>query len=150
MKGWLVDTGVIGNLCSAQPDAKVRKWIEWQPENRLYLSILTLGEYRKSVEALPFGDPRRAALERAVEALGRRFAGRVLGLTDAIVLRWGTISGAVRQIKGVSPSVVDALMAATALEHDLYYATAHTERVDRSGVQVFDPWKDDPGRFFVE
>ncbi len=150
MRGWLVDTGVIADLCGAKPNARVKRWIGAQPESRLFLSILTPAEYRKSVEDLPFGDPRRPAQERAVVELERRFQGRVLSLTDAIVRRWGAVTGTVRQIKGGAPSAVDTLMAATALEHGLYLATEYGDRVDRSGVHVFDPWKDDPELFPID
>ncbi|MGB6780449.1 MAG: PIN domain-containing protein [Terracidiphilus sp.] len=149
MKGWLVDTDVIADLCSVNPDAKVRKWIGWQPESRLFLSILTLAEYRKSIERLEYGHARRPVLERAVYALERRFLGRVLSLTDAIVLRWGAISGVALHAVGFSPSVLVGLQAATAMENGLYLATGEGERVEHTGVNVFNPWKDNPRLFAI-
>ncbi|HWE85107.1 MAG TPA: PIN domain-containing protein [Terracidiphilus sp.] len=150
MRGWLVDTDVIADLCSAKPDAKVRKWIGAQPESRLWLSIVTLAEYRKTIARMEFGHARRPALERAVDALERRFAGRVLSLTDAVVLRWGAMSGAASQMKGYSPGMLITLQAATAMENNLYLATGEVESVNHTGVHGFNPWKDDPRLFAVD
>ncbi len=76
-----------------------------------------------------------------------RFSGRILPISDSVVLRWGAISGQAKRVTGHSPSVIDTLLAATAIEHDLYLATRNTADVTNSGAAIFDPWKDDPGRF---
>ena len=99
---------------------------------------------------MEFGHARRPALERAVDALERRFAGRVLSLTDAIVLGWGKMSGAASQMKGYSPGMLITLQAATAIENNLYLATRDVGSVNHTGVHGFNPWKDDPGLFAIE
>lgn len=147
MKGWLLDTNVISEVSGARPDAKVAKWIESLPEHHLFLSILTIGEYRKGIHHLPPTDNRRPRLQRSVAALEARFAGRVLPVSNQIVLRWGAISGEVKRHTGHSPSVIDTLLAATAMEHDLYLATRNVADVANSGASVFNPWKDDPEQF---
>jgi predicted nucleic acid-binding protein len=70
----------------------------------------------------------------------------LLPVSDAIVRRWGTISGTVRRDTGHPPPVIDTLLAATALDHDLYLATRN---VRYSGAAVFNPWEDDPSTFLV-
>ena len=147
MKGWLLDTNVIAEVSGAKPDRKVQKWLESQPEHLLYLSILTLAEYQKVLEHLPPGDKRRQRLKRAIARLAERFSGRVLSLSDPIVLRWGAISGEVKRLTGHSPSVVDTQLAATAMEHDLYLATRNVSHVIHSGAAIFNPWTDDAAQF---
>lgn len=147
MNGWLLDTNVIAEVSGAKPDPKVAKWIESPPEHTLYLSILTIGEYQKGIQHLPPGDKRRPRLQRAIAALEARFAGRVLPVSDQIVLHWGAISGEVKRLTGHSPSVIDTLLAATAIEHGLYLATRNVADVINSGSVVFNPWKDDPEQF---
>lgn len=147
MNGWLLDTNVIAEISGSRPDPNVEKWIKAQPEHLLFLSILTIGEYHKGIEHLALGDKRRASVRKGVVALERRFSGRVLSLSDKIVLRWGAISGEVKRLTGHSPSVVDTMLAATALEHDLYLATRNVAHVTQSGAAVFNPWKDDPANF---
>ncbi len=149
MKGWLLDTNVIAEVSGAKPDRKVAQWIESVPEHTLYLSILTLGEYQKGIHHLPAGDKRRPRLVRSVAALEARFAGRVLSVSDATVLRWGAISGEAKRLTAHSPSVIDTLLAATAIEHGLYLATRNVAHVTQSGAVVFNPWKDNPEQFSV-
>lgn len=147
MNGWLLDTNVIAEIGRAKPDAKVAAWFGSQPERTLFLSILTFGEYQKGIEHLLPGDARRPNLQRALIALETRFSGRILPVSDPIVLRWGAISGEVKRLTGHSPSVTDTLLAATAIEHDLYLATRNTSDVSNSGAVVFNPWEDDPDQF---
>jgi len=147
LSGWLLDTNVLAEMSGAKPDPKVAKWFKSQAEAALFLSILTIGEYQKGIAHLPLGDRRRPRLERAVMALERRFSGRVLSVSDPIVLRWGMISGEVKRLTGSSPSVVDTLLAATAIEHNLYLVTRNVAHVAQSGAAVFNPWKDDAAGF---
>jgi predicted nucleic acid-binding protein len=147
VNGWLLDTNVISEVSGAKPDPQVANWIKNQPESTLFLSILTFAEYRKGIEHLAPGDKRRPRHQRAVIALERRFAGRILSVSDKIALRWGAISGEVKRLTGHSPSVIDTLLAATALEQNLYFATRNVAHVAQSGAQIFNPWKDDPESF---
>lgn len=147
MNGWLLDTNVIAEVSGSRPDRNVANWIRSQPEHRLFLSILTLGEYRKGLEHLPPGDPRRVSLQAAISAVQSRFAGRVLPVSDEVVLRWGAISGETKRLTGHSPSVLDTLLAATAIENTLYLATRNVADVRLSGAAVFNPWSDDPKNF---
>jgi len=147
VNGWLLDTNVIAEVSGARPEPKVANWIGSLPEHTLFLSILTIGEYRKGIHHLPPSDKLRPRLQGAVASLETRFAGRVLGVSDQIVLRWGAISGEVKRLTGHSPSVIDTLLAATAIEHNLYLATRNTVHVAHSGAVIFNPWKDDSAGF---
>ncbi len=69
-----------------------------------------------------------------------RFAGRIQSLTDPIVRRCGAISGAVKRKMGHVPPVVDTLLAATAIEHDLGLVTRNVRDVRLSGATVLNPW----------
>lgn len=149
MNGWLLDTNVISEMSGARPDPKVAKWFNAQAEQSLFLSIFTFAEYQKGISHLPVGDKRRPRLQRAVIALEGRFSGRILSVSDQIVLRWGAISGEVKRLTGHSPSVIDTLLAATAIEHDLCFATRNVSDVAQSGAAIFNPWKDDPARFML-
>ncbi len=150
MIGWLLDTNVISELIHPKGDRAVKGWAAERDETTLRLSVLTLGEYDKGLENLESSDPRRIAIINARDALEARFAGRLLSVSDPIVRRWGAISGTVKRTTGHSPSVIDTLLAATALEHDLYLATRNVRDVRHSGASVFNPWTDDPDGFPVQ
>ncbi len=128
---------------SAGGSARVKVWAAAQDEATLHISVLTIAEYDKGIANLPDGDARRPVY------LAARFAARLLPVSDAIVRRWGTISGTVRRNTGHSPPVIDTLLAATALDHDLYLVTRNVRDVRHSGAAVFNPWDDDPASFLI-
>ncbi len=143
MIGWLLDTNVVAELANPHGAARVHAWAAAQDERRVYLSILTLGEYEKGLHNLPEDSAIRLRIEAALAALEARFADRLLPVRDAAVRRWGAISGAVKRATGQTPPVIDTMLAATALEHDLYLATRNVRDVQHSGAAVFNPWTDD-------
>ena len=147
MIGWLLDTNVVSTIINPSGAPTVKAWANSQDEHRLFLSILTLGEYDKGIHNVPDDHPNRPRFIAARDALAARFAGRILSVGDAVVRRWGVISGTVRRLTGHPPPVIDTLFAATALEHDLYLVTRNVSDVRRSGAPVFDPWNDDLEKF---
>lgn len=147
MIGWLLDTHVVGALASQSGAPSVHSWAAMQDEERLFLSILTTAEIEKGIEQLPLGDPARFRHAGTLSAIEARFLGRTLSLSDGIVRRWGAISGRVRRETGHPPPVIDTLLAATAIEHDLYLVTRNVRDVRLSGAALFNPWTDDAANF---
>lgn len=147
MIGWLLDTNVISTIINPNGAPSVKAWAAGQDESRVFLSILTLGEYDKGIHNVPDDHPNRPRFIAARDRLATRFAGRVLSVGDAVVQQWGVISGTAKRVTGHSPPVIDTLFAATALVHDLYLVTRNIRDVQASGAQIFDPWTDDPARF---
>jgi predicted nucleic acid-binding protein len=140
--GWLLDTDVISELARPGCDPKVAGWARTENEDRLFISVLTLGEYDTGIANLPEGSPARARIAAAVTDLEARFAGRIVALDNATVRRWGRISGAVQRKTGRAPPVVDTLLAASAIENDLVLVTRNIGDVRDSGADLFDPWND--------
>lgn len=147
MIGWLLDTNVVAALINPAGAPSVKTWAGSQPEDRMYLSILTLGEYDKGIHNLAADHADRSRYIAARDALEARFMGRILSVSDEAVRRWGTISGATKRLTGHPPSVVDTLLAATAIEHRLFLATRNVKDVRHSGAALFNPWEDDPAHF---
>ena len=147
MNGWLLDTDVIAEFSRARPNPNVDRWITAQPEHTLFISILNIAEYHKGIHHLPPAHKMRAVLQQSVRALEARFASRILPVSNSIALRWGAISGEVKRLTGHPPAVVDTLLAATAIEQGLYFATRNTAHVLHSGAAIFNPWKDNAALF---
>lgn len=148
MKGWLLDTNVVAALINPQGAPSVKNWAAGQDEDTFHISVLTLAEYDKGIHNLPDDHAERPRYIAARDALADRFGRRVLSLSDEIVRRWGRISGEVKRGSGGhAPSVIDTLLAATAIEHDLYLVTRNVKDTRSSGAFVFDPWNDDASNF---
>ena len=122
---WPLDTCVICEPVSRRPDVRVLRWLDEQPEETLFLSVLTLGEIRRGAARLPAGAKRRT-LERWLERdLGERFAGRILPLEREAADTWGRVLAAA-EAKGHPLPTLDSLLAATALAHELTLVTRIT------------------------
>ena len=147
MKGWLLDTNVVAALINPKGAPSVKSWAAEQDEGLFHISVLTLAEYDKGIHNLADNHADRARYIAARDALEERFGERVLSLTDATVRSWGRLSGEVKRALGHAPPVVDTMLAATAIEHDLYLVTRNVKDTQSTGALVFDPWNDDPARF---
>lgn len=142
MRGWLLDTNVVASLIAPNGAPSVKKWASKQDEDRLWLSVLTLAEYDKGIANLLDEHPDRARYMAARDALEERFADRLLPLSNAIVRRWGQISGRIKRDTGHPPPVIDTLFAASAIEHDLCLVTRNLKDFAGSGAEVLSPWVD--------
>jgi len=76
----------------------------------------------------------------ARQDLHARFEGRVLAIDDEVVDRWGLLTAVARK-SGIVLPVIDALLAATALEHNLTLVTKDIGQIPTIGVAVFNPWE---------
>ena len=99
-----------------------------------------MGEIRRGIAALP-QSRRRAALEAWLDKdLRARFEGRILLIDHEVADRWGLLTAAARS-NGIVLPVIDGLLAATALEHNLTFVTRDTGQIPSMGVAVFNPWE---------
>jgi predicted nucleic acid-binding protein len=145
--GWLIDTNVVASLMAPNGAPSVKAWGQVVDEDKLFLSVLTLAEYDKGIANLADDDPSRPRHIATRDALEARFQGRILPLGNQVVRRWGEISGRVKRETGHPPPVIDTLLAATAIEADLYLVSRNVRDLRRSGASIFDPWSDDPAGF---
>lgn len=140
MSGFLLDTNIISELIKPKPEANVTEWIENTDESLLYLSVLTLGEIRRGIAALP-QSRGRATLEAWLDKdLRGRFEDRILAIDQEVADRWGLLTAVARN-RGVALPVIDGLLAATALEHNLTFVTRDIGEIPSLGVAVFNPWE---------
>ena len=140
MSGFLLDTNCISELVRPKPDLRVTQWMDGADERLLYLSVLTLGEIRKGVAGLAQGK-RRTHLETWLDVdLQARFSGRIVPIDSEIVDRWGSLVADSKR-KGKALSVIDGLLAATALHYNLTVVSRNAADFTATQVQVLNPWK---------
>lgn len=149
MRGRLANTNVIASPIALNGAPIVKRWARAIDKRDLHISILTLGEYDKGIANLPSDDPNVMRYMASRDALEARFARRILPLEDPVVRRWSAISGRVKRETGHAPSVIDTLLAATAIENDLVLVSRNSRDLTHSGAVMFDPWRDDLAQFPV-
>lgn len=136
---YLLDTCVISEFLKKRPDANVVKWLAGQMDESLYLSVLTLGEVRKGISRLK-PSKRRDELDEWFDQIRSRFERRVLVIGPETADIWGRIKGEAEE-KGVVLSVIDSLIAATALKNNLTVVTRNENDFAATGAKILNVWK---------
>jgi len=140
MSGFLLDTNCISEVTRPKPDRRVLDWMEAADESLLYLSVLTLGELRKGIAALPLSQ-RRTRLETWLDVdLQARFSGRILPVVAAIADRWGFLAAQSKR-KGKPLAIIDGFLAATALHQNLTLVSRNSRDFRYTQVPVLNPWE---------
>ena len=136
--GFLIDTCLISETAKPQPDAHVERWLRQLPADRLWTSVIVLGELQAGISLLDDGARRRSL----VAWLGRQraaFGDRCLTIDESIARAWGDLHAA-RQRMGRPLPMADGLIAATAVVRGLTLATRNGADFSECGVQIVDPW----------
>lgn len=137
--GWLLDTNVLSELRRPRPSPPVVAFVEAQPLDRLFVSVVTLAEIRFGIERLPDAVRRidlTAWLDRTVRPM---FTSRVLPIGEDVLLTWRLRVEEGRKV-GPTFSQPDLLIAATALHHGLTVVSRDTVEYRQARVPVLDPW----------
>lgn len=134
--GYLLDTNVVSELRKgARANSGVQTWFEAHAADQLWLSALVVGELRRGVELLRRRDSRAgASLSDWLDGVTADFGDRILPVTTAVCDRWARLN-----VPDPLP-VIDGLLAATAIEHDLTLVTRNTSDVEQTGVTLHDPF----------
>ncbi len=134
---YLIDTNVLSELKKRQPHPAVVQWFDERPPSALYLSVLTLGELRKGIEAIT--DPARKPryLDWLENDLPQYFSGRILPVDVQVADRWGRMCASVSR----PLPAIDSLLAATALAYNMTLVTRNLRDFSLPEVGVFNPWE---------
>ncbi|HVN68441.1 MAG TPA: type II toxin-antitoxin system VapC family toxin [Candidatus Binatia bacterium] len=140
MTGYLLDTMTIFEGAKARPHRGLAAWLSTVEESSTYVSALTIGELQKGIALLERGSARRAALERWLTFdLISRFGRRILAFDTDVARHWGTMIARALE-RGVSLSIVDSQIAATASLYGLHVVTRNARHFAPTGIATFDPW----------
>lgn len=132
---YLVDANVLSEPTKPSPNPNVINWLRIH-ESNLAVDPIVLGELFIGILALPSGR-KRALLEKWFEALGKTV--ECLPWDAAVSRRCARLVVELRK-KGRTLPLLDAMIAATALEHNLTVATRNVEDFKKAGVKVVNPF----------
>lgn len=134
---YLLDTNVLSELRKADRcHLGVKKWADSVSPKNLWVSVIALAEIVKGISLIERRDPKSALhLEKWLENLHNKYAGRTLPITLEIAEEWGRMN-AVRSLP-----VADSLMAATANVHGLFFVTRDVKPLTKTGVKLLNPFE---------
>jgi predicted nucleic acid-binding protein len=133
---FLVDANVLSEPTRPAPSGKVVDWLATN-ERAIVVDSLILGELCIGILALPRGR-KRTQLEQWFEALVRTID--CLPWDATIARRWALLVVDLKR-RGEPLPLLDGMIAATALQHDLTIATRNTRDFKRAGVKVLNPFE---------
>ncbi|MFI9404289.1 type II toxin-antitoxin system VapC family toxin [Nocardia sp. NPDC052316] len=139
--GYLLDTNAVSEWIKPRPDPGLIEWLHEADEERMFLSVITIGEIRRGVERMPNGRRKARLTTWLSDQVTDRFDARLLPIDLGVAQAWGRIR-ARAEGAGHQVDAVDALIAATAEAHGLAVVTRNEKDFRGTGVQVLCPWRE--------
>ena len=136
MSGFLLDSNVVSEVIKPQPEPRVVSFLASQAD--LWLSVLVLHEAHYGLGLLPPGR-RPEGLQSALSAVISRFEDRILPVNESAAVHAARLRVRARG-SGRVLNLADALIAGTAVAHELIVVTRNVKDFDGLGIDVFDPW----------
>jgi predicted nucleic acid-binding protein len=134
----LLDTNVVSEAMKPDPHPAVRKWLDEQAAETLFLSSVTLAELLFGIGALPKGK-RRDRLAAALDGVMQIFADRILPFDTDAARRYADLAIRIRAAGRGFPTP-DGYIAAIAAVHDFSVASRDIGPFAAAGLPVIDPW----------
>jgi toxin FitB len=133
---YLVDTNVVSELKRGRNAApSVMAWFAATAPERIFTSVIVLGEIRRGIELIARRDkPQAAILETWYASMREGLGDRILLVDEPVMVLWAKFS-----VPDALPAY-DGLIAATALAHGLSVVTRDVSAFRTAGVEVINPW----------
>lgn len=139
---YLLDTNIISEFISKNPNQKVLDYINSLDENDIYLSVITIGEIRFGIEKLD-----KENQKKKIESLSywlnndlmQRFEGRILDVDLEIMLKWGEINAKLQKIGKPMP-IMDSLIASSCLAKEFVLITRNEKDFYSFNMEMINPF----------
>ena len=132
---YLLDTNVVSELRKARPNPNVVTWIKASNDADLHLSAVTLGEIQAGIELTRAQDNAKAShIERWADEVAASY--NVLPMDAACFRSWAKLMH-----RKSDTLYEDAMIAATALVHQLTVVTRNVRDFAHFDVPTLNPFK---------
>lgn len=136
---YLLDTCVISELVKPSPNPMVLDWLNDIPSERLFLSVITIGEIRKGLTKLP-DSKRKDRLTEWLNSLLEDYQDRIYTIDLTVAENWGVMQGKAEK-SGMPMSSMDSLIAVIAYTHNLVLVTRNIIDFKATNLPINNPWK---------
>jgi toxin FitB len=131
---YLLDTNVVSELRRPRPHGAILAWLRQVSDAEIHLSAVTIGELQAGIEMTREQDPAKAAeIELWLEQVARTY--NVLSMDAGIFRAWARLMH-----RRSDDLIEDAMIAATAIVHNLTVVTRNVRDFDRLGVRTLNPF----------
>jgi predicted nucleic acid-binding protein len=131
---YLLDTNIISELRRPRPHTGLVAWLSGIAPEQIFISAVTLGELQAGVENARRQDTRRAEIiETWIDGVAASY--------DVLPMDAGAFRCWARLMHGKPADLIaDAMIAATAVVHDLTVVTRNLRDFERLGVPALNPF----------
>lgn len=136
---FLLDTCVISEFTRPKPEQKVITWLDAVNEENLFISVATIGEIQHGVDKLPSSTRKNDLIAWLNKDLINRFDQRIIPIDVSVMTIWGALMAQSEQ-QGKRMSVMDGMIAATALKENLTLVTRNVDDFETCGLRLVNPW----------
>jgi len=96
---YLLDTNVISEFISKNPNQKVVDYVLTLDETNLYLSAITIGEIKAGIEKLDNSRKKETLLQWLEKDLLNRFESKIIPVDTDVILKWGEINNKLKKTR---------------------------------------------------
>jgi toxin FitB len=136
----ILDTNVISEPLKSQPDERVKRWLDAQNTEELFITVTTLTELKLGVAIMPRGQKRQLLEQRIESIIATYFSRRILTVTPEIADVHAEIFAHARQV-GIALSFADTQIAAISKANGFAVATRDVTAFQAAGIDVMNPWE---------
>ncbi len=130
---YLLDTNIISELRRPRPHAGLIAWLSGVAPDQVFISAVTLGELQAGVENARQQDTGRAEIiESWIDSVAGSY--NVLPMHGGAFRCWAKLMH-----EKPAGLIADAMIAATAVVHNLTVVTRNLRDFERLGVPAFNP-----------
>jgi toxin FitB len=136
---YLLDTNIISENFRKQPNNNVLAWLGGVPMDQTRISSASLGELSRGIHQLN-QSKRKTELQTWYADTRATYSQRVIAADDVVFECWAEELERLKRI-GRTPQILDALIAATALAHNLVMVTRNVEDFKIFNLEIINPFE---------
>ncbi|SFP17029.1 type II toxin-antitoxin system VapC family toxin [Hydrogenimonas thermophila] len=136
---YLLDTNIISELISKNPNKKVIDFILSLNEEKLYLSVITIGEIKSGIEKLDDGRKKEKLLHWLENDLLVRFHNRIIDIDIEVMLQWGVTNTQLKKLGKPLP-IMDSIIGSIAQAKNLILLTRNENDFKNLDIKIINPF----------
>jgi len=137
---YLLDTNVISEFISKNPNRKAVNYILTLHETDLYLSAITIGEIKAGIEKLDNSRKKETLLQWLEKDLLNRFENKIIPVDTDVMLKWGEINNRLKKL-GTPLPVMDSLIGASCEVYNMTLITRNEKDFKNINIQIINPFE---------
>ncbi len=134
----ILDTCVIKEVISSNPQRQVLQWLDTQDTHHLYLTALSVAELFTAIESLSEGEQKQRFSSSLLAMFNQDFSGRILPFDASSALHYAQLTA---KPAGHSLSHTTLQIAAICQQHQAALATSQNSAFCTTGIALINPWQ---------